>query len=99
MSGYTSVSTKDLAVVDYAIVSQHRLHQCKNMKVVRAQELYRLTELHVHANPVHNISDHSMLMWEFQLCDNEYSDGDDRGTLTKKELRHILGIPTIYLHM
>ena len=77
---YTSVSTKGLAVVDYATVSQHRLHQCKNMKMVRAQELYRLTELLGHANPVHNISDHSMLMWDLQLCDNEYTDGADRGT-------------------
>ena len=78
---YTTVSTKGLAVVDYAIVSQHRLHQCKNIKVVRTQELYRLTELLGHAaNPVHNISDHFMLMWDLQLCDNEYTDGDHRGT-------------------
>ena len=77
---YTSVSTKGLAVVDYVIVSQHRLHQCKNMRVVRAQELFRQTDLLGRVNTEHNISDHSMLMWNFQLCDNEYTDGDDLGT-------------------
>ena len=62
---YSSVSTKGLAVVDYAIISQHRLHQCKNMRVVRAQELFRQTELLGRVNPEHNISDHSMLVWVF----------------------------------
>ena len=37
MYDITSLSTKGLAVVDDAIVSQHRLHQCKNMRVIRAQ--------------------------------------------------------------
>ena len=62
---YTSVSTKGLAVVDYAIISQHRLHQCKNMRVVRAQELFRQSELLGRFDPEHNISDHSMLVWDF----------------------------------
>ena len=57
---YTSMSTKGLTVVDYVIVSQHRLHQCKNMRVVRAQ-----TDLLGRVNPEDNMSDHFMLMWDF----------------------------------
>ena len=77
---YTSVSTKGLAVVDYAIINQYRLHQCKNMRVVRAQELFRQTELLGRVNPEHNISDHSMLVWDFQLSVDEYTDGGEFGT-------------------
>ena len=58
----------------------HRLHQCKNMRVVRAQELFRQTELLGRVNPEHNISDHSMLVWDFQLSVDEYTDGGEFGT-------------------
>ena len=59
---------------------QHRLHQCKNMRVSRAHELFRLTELLGRVNLEHNISDHSMLAWDFQLSDNDYTDGGEFGT-------------------
>ena len=98
---YTLVSTKGLAVVDYAIISQHRLHQCKNMRVVRAQELFRQTELLGRVNPEHNISDHSMLVWDFQLCVDEYTDGSELGTdfpsvlITKYDINEV---PELFMY-
>ena len=77
---YASVSTKGLAVVDYAIINQHRLHQCKNMRVVSAQELFRQTELLCRVNLEHNISDYYMLVWDFQLSVDEYTNGGELGT-------------------
>ena len=50
------------------------------MRVIRAHELFRLTELLGRVNREHNISDHSMLAWDFQLSDNEYTDGGEFGT-------------------
>ena len=49
------------------------------MRVVRAQELFRQTELLGRVNPEHNISDHSMLVWDFHLSVDEYTDGGELG--------------------
>ncbi len=63
INDYTSVSTKGLAVVDYAIVSQDMIHLCNNVHIIRALDLFKQAQLPGVCDPDHNISDHSLVSW------------------------------------
>ena len=64
---YTSISVKGVSVVDYAIVSQDHLHRHSNFQVIRAHQLFNETDLVGRCDPDHNISDHSVLKWQYEL--------------------------------
>ena len=66
---YTSISVKGTAVVDYTIVSHDYLHNCSNFRVKRAHELFNQTDLVGRCDPDHNISDHSVLTWQYNVDD------------------------------
>ena len=66
---YTSISVKGAAVVDYTIVSHDYLHNCRNFRVKRAHELFNQTDLVGRCDPDHNISDHSVLTWQYNVDD------------------------------
>ena len=64
---YTSISVKGVSVVDYAIVSHDHLHRHSNLQVIRAHQLFNETDLVGRCDPDHNISDHSVLKWQYEL--------------------------------
>ena len=64
---YTSISTKGLAVVDYVMVSHMNLDLCTEFDVIRAHELFNKSGLVGKCDPDHNISDHSVLAWQYQV--------------------------------
>ena len=66
---YTSISGKGVSVVDYAIVSHDHLHRHSNFQVIRAHQLFDETNLvgSTRCDPNHNISDHSVLKWQYEL--------------------------------
>ena len=64
---YTSISDKGVSVVDYAIVSQDHLHRNSNFQVIRAHQLLNETDLVGRCDPDHNISDHSVLKWQYEI--------------------------------
>ena len=66
---YTSISVKGVSVVDYmyAIVSQDHLHRQSNFQVIRADQLINETDLVGRCDPDHNISDHSVLKWQYEI--------------------------------
>ena len=64
---YTSISVKGVSVVDYAIVSQDHLHRHSNFQVIRAHQLFNETDLVGKCDPDHNISDHSVHKWQYEL--------------------------------
>ena len=64
---YTSISVKGTAVVDYTIVSHDYLHNCSEFRVKRAHELFNQTDLVCRCDPDHNISDHSVLTWQYNV--------------------------------
>ena len=70
---YTSISVKGTAVVDYTIVSHDYLHNCSEFRVKRARELFNQTDLVCKCDPDHNISDHSVLTWQYNV--DEVSSG------------------------
>ena len=72
---YTSLSGKGVAVVDYAIVSQEYFHKCSDFCVTRAHHLFNQTDLIGRCNPDHNLSDHSVLSWQYKIDD--ITCGDD----------------------
>ncbi len=67
INDFTSVSTKGLAVVDYAVVSQDMIHLCDNVKIIRAIDVFRQAHLTGVCDPDHNISDHSLVSWTMQI--------------------------------
>ena len=54
-------------MVDYAIVSHDHLHRYSNFQVIRAHQLFNETDLVGRCDPDHNISDHSVLKWQYEL--------------------------------
>ena len=66
---YTSISVKGVSVVDYmyATVSQDHLHRQSNFQVIRADQLFNETDLVGRCDPDHNISDHSVLKWQYEI--------------------------------
>ena len=58
-----------VSAVDYAIVSQKYLHKCSDFCVTRAHHLFNQTDLIGRCVPDHNLSDHSMLSWQYKLDD------------------------------
>ena len=66
---FTSISVMGTAVVDYTIVSHDYLHNCSNFRVKQAHELFNQTDLVGRCDPDHNISDHSVLTWQYNVDD------------------------------
>ena len=60
---FTSVSTKGLAVVDYALTPYEYLPLCSNVRIRRAIELFRDADLLGYCNPQGVISDHYLVSW------------------------------------
>ena len=56
-------------MVDYTIVSHDYLHNCSEFRVKRAHELFNQTDLVGRCDPDHNISDHSVLTWQYNVDD------------------------------
>ena len=53
--------------MNYAIVSHDHLHKHSNFQVIRAHQLFNETDLVGRCDPDHNISDHSVLKWQYEL--------------------------------
>ena len=68
---YTSISSKGVAVVGYAIVHQDLLPLCDNIPVLRAAELFDQTGMD---GTEHNISDHSLLYRSVTLLEHTHND-------------------------
>ena len=66
-SDFTSISVKGVVVVDYVIVNQDVLHICTGIEIISATDLFQNDGLRGRCNPEHNISDHSVLCWQFHI--------------------------------
>ena len=64
---FTFISTMGLAVVDYVMVSHMNLDLCTEFDVIRAYKLFNKSGLVGKCDPNHNISDHSVLTWQYQV--------------------------------
>ena len=89
---FTSVSTKGLAVVDYVIVSHDLLHACDEIKTISAADLFMQAGLVGFADMKHNISDHSLLCWNFNLnicCEEPSNEVNEPISVTKYDVTNI----------
>ncbi len=66
-AAFTSVSTKGMAVVDYAIVPCHSFVRCSNFVVNDVVESVQKYNIAVDSS----IPDHSMLTWEMEIFTGE----------------------------
>lgn len=94
LNDFTSVSTKGLAVVDYAIVGHEFLSQCDNFHVLRAQDAFIQSNLLGRCDPQHNISDHSLIYWDVKFnSEQSYSatnnDFEQGMSITKYDVSNI----------
>ena len=89
---YTSISSKGVAVVDYATVHQDVLPLCDNLCVIRAAELFDQTGLVGCCDTEHNILDLSFLYWNVALQNPnciDYSENDNNSYRIKYDVTNI----------
>ena len=77
---YTSISTKGTAVVDYFLTSHENLKNVQHFMVMTISSLVDSLGAHIVATSPNKISDHSMLIMDIHVKDNDLPDisfGDD----------------------
>ena len=64
---FTYVSTRGCSVVDYCITAYEPLSYIENFRIYRASNLIQVTGILGQVDPLHNVPDHSLLVWSFLL--------------------------------
>ena len=66
INNFTSISTKCLVVINYVMVSHMNSDPCTEVDVIRAHKFFHESGLLEQYDPDHDISDHSILVWQYQ---------------------------------
>ena len=83
---FTSISTKGLSVVDYALVPYCKLDCFQNFYVANSSELIHETQSKGIIDPDHSIPDHSLLKWTFEVTKYIRGAGTQPGCYLEKHI-------------